>query len=297
MKQLSWCAFLLWSWFGFSQIPVSNEIFQAINAAKNKDVDWNNQSIEKQKLELERKSVLNKYIPKVEATGLYGYLNSEGNIDIPNLTVPILGTQLFSGSQDFSAKGQAVHANVMAKAVLFSGGQIYNGPKALKYKNEGTSYMMELREDEIIKDIILSYDQLYFLKAAEKLVYESEVRLKKENERVEKAIASGLAIPYDRDKIQLAQLELHSKKADILHNQELLILKIAQATNFSQETILNTLHYVDPIMVIDDLSIDDKNEVKALQAFQKAADYNIKKEKGSLLPTVGAFGGYSYTSL
>ena len=297
MKQIVFCVFLLLGFLANSQISVSTDVYNAINAAKNNDVEWNNQTIELEKLEIERKSVLNKYIPKVEASAVYGYLNSKGAIDIPHLDVPILGTQLFSGEQNFNSKGQVFHGNVIAKSVLFSGGQIHNGAKALKYKNEGTSYMMELREDEIIKDIILSYDQLHFLKEAEKLVYESEVRLKKENERVEKAIASGLAIPYDRDKIQLAQLELHSKKEDILHKQELLILKIAQATNFSQETILNTLHYVDPIMVIDDLSVDDKNEVKALQAFQKAADYNIKKEKGSLLPTVGAFGGYSYTSL
>lgn len=297
MKQLSWCAFLLWSWFGFSQIPVSNEIFQAINAAKNKDVDWNNQTIEKQKLELERKSVFNKYIPKIEATGLYGYLNSDGNIDIPNLTVPILGTQLFSGSQDFSAKGQAVHANVMAKAVLFSGGQIYNGAKALEYKNEGTSYMMALKEDEIIKDIMLSFDQLELLRGAELLIKESEIRLQKETERVEKAISLGLAIPYDRDKIKLAQLELDSKKADVLHKKELLVLKIAQATGFSEDQIFNTSHSIEPIFVLDDLSSTNKNEVKALESFQKAAEYNINKEKGTLLPTLGAFGGYSYTSL
>ena len=297
MKKIVNVVFLLWSCFGFSQVYVSNEVLQAINAAKGKDIDWNNQIIEKKKLELERKSVLNKYIPKVEATGLYGYLNSEGSIDIPNLNVPILSNPLFAGDHNFSSKGQAIHANLIAKTVLFSGGQIYNGAKALEYKNEGTNYMMDLREDEIIKDILLSYDQIQLLNGAELLIKESEVRLQKETERVEKAISLGLAIPYDRDKIKLAQLELDSKKADILLKKELLALKISQATGFSEDVVFNTTHSIEPIIVFDDLSATNKNEIKALESFQKAAEYNVKKEKGSLLPTLGAFGGYSYTSL
>src|SRR5690606_15527678 len=32
-------------------------------------------------------------------------------------------------------------------------------------------------------------------------------------------------------------------------------------------------------------------------SFQKASEYALKKEKGSLLPALGAFGGYSYTSI
>src|SRR5690606_13288345 len=93
MKQIVFCVFLLLGFLANSQISVSTDVYNAINAAKNNDVEWNNQTIELEKLEIERKSVLNKYIPKVEASAVYGYLNSKGAIDIPHLNVLILGTQ------------------------------------------------------------------------------------------------------------------------------------------------------------------------------------------------------------
>lgn len=292
---LSWS--ILFSVSASAQIHLTPEVHGALNQALNKDIELVNQNIEKQKLELERKGILSKYIPKVEANALYGYLDSQGTLDIPTMTLPITGYPLFGGSTDFSTKGQAFHGGIMAKTVLFSGGQIYNGAKALQYKNEGTSYMMDLRNDEVIKDIILSFDQLQMLHSAEKLINESEKRLHKETERVEKAISLGLAVPYDRDKIKLASLELESKRTDVQHKRQLLALKISQATGISSEEILEIKYSVEPIVILDELSTDDRNEIKALESFKQASDYAVKKEKGSLLPTLGAFGGYSYTSL
>ena len=113
----------------------------------------------------------------------------------------------------------------------------------------------------------------------------------------EKAISEGLAIPYDRDKIKLSTLELASKRADVQNKRKLLILKIKQSTNLSEEEILKTNHQLEPIIILDSLSTAERNEVKALESFKKASEYALKKEKGSLLPTVGAFAGYSYASL
>lgn len=106
-----------------------------------------------------------------------------------------------------------------------------------------------------------------------------------------------MAIPYDRDKIKLASLELESKKTDVQHKQELLALKINQATGIATEIILEMNHLVEPIVIFEELSSENKNEIKALESFQKASNFAVKKEKGSLLPTLGAFGGYSYTSI
>lgn len=282
---------------GKAQIALSHEVYEMIELAKNKDVVWKNQSLEQEKLDLERKSVLNKYIPKVEAMGLYGYLDSKGSLDLPTKDIPLLGWQLFGDSKDFSFQGKAFHANVMAKAVLFSGGQIYNGAKALQYKNEGTHYMMALREDELIVDLIQSLDQLELLREAALLIDDSDKRLQKETERVEKAIEAGLAIPYDRDKIKLAHLELASKREDLSNKKELLLLKIQLLTGMEASEIVAINHRIEPIFLDTNLDVSQRNELKALESFQRAATYNIKKEKGSFLPTLGAFGGYSYSSM
>src|SRR5690606_28034842 len=140
-------------------------------------------------------------------------------------------------------------------------------------KNEGTAYLMENQKDEIIKDIIISFDQLALLHEAEKLLDNSEKRLNKETERVEKAISAGLAIPYDRDKIKLAQLELTSKRKDVESKKELLVLKLIQSTKLDRNAILNTIYQLEPIIVQNDLSADNKNEIKALEAFKTANEY------------------------
>ena len=288
---------IMFSQLGFSQIQVEKEVSSLIQSALNKDVEIITNGLEKEKLQNEVRSVKAKYIPRVEANALYGYLNSEGSLDIPSVQLPITGTELFGGSSDFSTKGQAFHAGVTAKAVLFSGGQIYNGAKALQNKAEGTGYMMELRKDQVIREILLDLDQLEMLNVAESLIQESEKRLDKETERVEKAIAQGLGIPYDRDKIKLASLELETKKEDVLNKRELSALKIQQATGWSTEQILNIQHNVNPILIFEDINSNNRNELLALEAFDKAATYAIKKEKGTFLPSIGAFGGYSYTSI
>lgn len=295
-KYLIVCWWLL-SISAFAQINLSEDVHKAIHFALGKDVELENQRIDAEKLELERQSVLSKYIPTLEANALYGYLNSKGNLDFPTLTLPITGFELFQGSTDFHTHGQAFHGGLMAKAVLFSGGQIRYGAKALEYKNIGNTLMIDVKADEVIKDIILSYDQLQLLNTAEKLIDESEKRLNKEIERVETAISVGLAIPYDRDKIKLATLELETNRTDVNNKKQLLALKINQATGLPIDEILNTTYEVEPIFILDDLSSENRNEIKALEAYQQATEFLVKKEKGSLLPTVGAFGGYSYTSL
>ncbi|WP_018674989.1 TolC family protein [Riemerella columbina] len=294
-----WLALVAWHTFtlGQSQIVVTEGVQNAIAKAMHKDVQLRNQDLEQHKLELERQNVLNKRLPKLEANAIYGYLNNQTNIDIPTKTLPITGIQLFDGSTDIATEGQAFNGRLTAKAVLYSGGQIENGAKALQEKNKGTAYMMALRKNEVIEDLLTSFDQLEMLRTAEALIQDSDKRLKKENDRVEKAIALGLAIPYDRDKIKLARLELETKRTDVQNKKELLALKINQLTDLSPEDILAIEHKVEPIVILQNLDTENRNEIKALEAFKQASEYAIKKEKGALLPTLGAFGGYSYTSI
>ncbi|KAF5278690.1 hypothetical protein FQR65_LT15608 [Abscondita terminalis] len=91
--------------------------------------------------------------------------------------------------------------------------QISNGPKkALKEKLQAQNYLLEADKETIAKEIISTFDQLMLLKEVEKLIVDSEKRLNKEHLKVVKAIENGMAIPYDRDKIKLAMLELEAKK-------------------------------------------------------------------------------------
>jgi hypothetical protein len=61
------------------------------------------------------------------------------------------------------------------------------------------------------------------------------------NKKILKAIEEGLAIPYDRDKIKLASLELDSKRIELQGNVNL-FRKIRYLTGYTDSEI-NTVHY------------------------------------------------------
>ncbi len=279
------------------QVQVSKTLMQAIEAALSQDYDLANQNLETEKIEMERKSVLNKYIPHVSASALYGYFDNTLTLDVPTLTLPLTGVQLFSGNQQFDNSGNLFYGGLTAKTVLFSGGQILNGAKALEAKKKGMELMSQPKRDAIIKDVVYSFDQIRLLNEAQKLVDESEIRLKKENERVEKAIANGLAIPYDRDKIKLAVLELSSKKIEIEGKRKVLYQKINMLTHYEMAQIDAVVYELDPIVLPQHLDASGRAELQALESFKSAYQYALKKEKGTFLPTLGAFGSYGYASV
>lgn len=279
------------------QIMVSTSLKEAIDSAIQQSYVLQNQAIEVEKLDLERKSILNKYIPSLSTNAAYGYFNTDFTLDLPTINVPITGTPLLAGKTQFDNTGNLFAAGISAKAILFSGGQILNGAKAINAKKQGTALMSETEKNNLIIEVIHSFDQLRQLEEVEKLIKESELRLDKEKQRVDKAINNGLAVPYDRDKIKLAQLELHSKRFDVEGKKKVLYQKIEMLTHLPHQKIVQVAYELSPYLLKPDLNPDNRVELKALEQFKNAYTYNLKKEKGSLLPNLGAFGMYNYTSI
>src|SRR5690606_24982582 len=121
-------------------------------------------------------------------------------------------------------------------------------------------------------------------------------RLSKEHAKVIKAIENGVAIPYDRDKIKLAMLELESKKAEVESNRDLLYYKLEELTGLSLEE-LQKISYVLEVLFLPEVNMEmNRKELLALESSQKAYEYVLKKEKGALLPQLFAFGNISYVN-
>ena len=281
-----------------AQIIISTSLDEAINKAIEKNISIKNKELEIEKINLQKKGVWNKYIPTVEASGLYTYYDNKLTIDAAPVTVPVVNLTLFDGKQTFDNYGNIFNGTVMAKTVLFSGMQIPNGAKALEQKAKGAEYLKESEKDGIIMEVINTFDQLTLLNEVEKLLIDSDKRLQTETKRVSKAIEQGLAIPYDRDKIKLASLELNSKKIELEGKRKLVYRKIHYLTDYSNSEIDNVKHDLVPYIITEEkLSPENKQEIKALESFKLANEYLLKKEKGTYLPTLGAFGGMTYSSV
>ena len=282
----------------WGQIKTSTTLDEAIHKALEKSLSQKNKELEIEKLNLQEKGIWNKYIPTVEASAIYSYFDNKLTVDLPTTQIPIINYPLFDGKKTFDNYGNIFNGSIMAKTVLFSGMQIPNGAKAIKEKTKGTQYLKDSEKDEIIKEVINTFDQLSLLKAIDTLIKDSNNRLQIEAKRVQKAIEQGLAVPYDRDKIKLAALELQSKKVELDGKRELIYKKITYLTGYDASQINLVTYELEPYLIINNqLNTENKQEIKALESFKTAYEFLLKKEKGTYLPTVGAFGGVTYSSL
>lgn len=282
----------------WGQIKTSTTLDEAIHKALEKSLSQKNKELEIEKLNLQEKGIWNKYIPTVEASAIYSYFDNKLTVDLPTTQIPIINYPLFDGKTPFDNYGNIFNGSIMAKTVLFSGMQIPNGAKAIKEKTKGTQYLKDSEKDQIIKEVINTFDQLSLLKAIDTLIKDSNNRLQNEAKRVQKAIEQGLAVPYDRDKIKLAALELQSKKVELDGKRELIYKKITYLTGYSASQTNLVTYELEPYLIINNqLNTENKQEIKALESFKTAYEFLLKKEKGTYLPTVGAFGGVTYSSL
>src|SRR5690606_20021775 len=126
---------------------------------------------------------------------------------------------------------------------------------------------------------------LMLLKEVDLLIDDSQRRLDKEHLKVIRAVENGLAIPYDRDKIKLAMLELESRRAEVQSNRELLYFKLEELTGLSHEQLLSVSYELTTILLHNEEDFQmNRKEVYALEASQKGYEYALKKEKGARLP-------------
>src|SRR5690606_20278274 len=192
---------------------------------------------------------------------------NNGSLDIPTLNLPVLNLGLFEGATDFNMRSQAAYAGVSVRQVIFSGLQIPNGERALQEKARAQSYLVDAGKEGMAKEIASTFDQLMLLNEVDKLIEDSERRLKKEQEKVNRAIENGLAIPYDRDKLKLAILELEEKKVELAGNRELLVKKIQQETGQSVSDVKAVVYELSPTYLSDvPTGVDERSELKALDA-------------------------------
>lgn len=278
--------------------PVLPEaLHKPVELALQRSKEISNKELNLKQTELERKSVKGKLIPRIEATAGYALVDNHLTVDMPSVTLPITGLSLFEGKTGINSSMNALHGGITAKSVLFSGMQISNGAKALEQKGRGDALLIETDKDALTVDVVNSFDMLRYIRASENLIDESSRRLQKEEERVNKAIENGLAVPYDREKLKLAQLELESNKINLEESKTLLLNKIAYLTGMDYEETAEVLYELEPIILDADEDAANRPELEALGAYKKAAQFLLKKEKGSFLPQAAAFGSVSYTSL
>ena len=282
----------------FSQTNLSGIEINLISKSLEKSYELKSVKHELSIDSIEHKTIKQNFIPTLSLDAIYGYGNSRINVDIPTVQLPITGIELFEGESRFDAKGQVFNTNLTAKLLLFSGLQVNYGSKATEEKIKAKNFMLVAKESDIIKDVISTIDKIELLHKAENVISTSETRLKKEKERVNTAIKNGLAIPYDRQKIKAAELNLASKKAELYGNLSLLYLKLSMLTDVSVPELESYQFDLSPwLFESNSKTYQDRPELNALDASINAYDYKLRMNRNAYLPKVQAFATLSYANL
>jgi len=284
--------------FSIAQNNLSETEIDLINRSLEKSYTLKEASHELSIDSIESKTIRQNFIPTLELDASYGYGASRINVDVPTVQLPITGINLFEGESRFDAAGQVFSTDLTAKALLFSGLQVNYGSKASEEKIKAKNFMLNATKSEIIKDVIDTFDKIELLKHSEIVITKSEKRLAKEKERVVKAIENGLAIPYDRQKITAAELNLASKKAELYGNLSLLYLKLSMLTNVDIATLEKYQFDLKPWLLQNNTNtFNNRPELKALDASINAYDYKLKMNRNAFLPKVQALASLSYSNL
>ncbi len=282
----------------------------------------NNHELQKLKLEQEgtyatKKIVNSTFIPKIKANAIYGYGQfgiSDFNLHIPipqelqglgaalapalgmpeNPIPPEYNTTLNLEYNDL----QIFTAGINAEWVLFTGMKATHTNRALNHKALAQEELINKHSSTIVAEVIDTYDKLVLLKKSEAVLYHSEKRLNKEKERAQKALKQGLATKYDAQKIELASLELASKKLELDNNKTLLTLKLKHVCGM-QEIEAIDLDDQD-LTLLESVCItnrDSRPEVLALSEKEKAMDEKLKSVNSGYMPKIAAMANYQYADL
>lgn len=282
-----------------AQVKITPDVKNALLATEERSYTIKEKQHAVSTSELEAKKIKHKRIPTLSATGGIAHFKNDAVLDLAPVDLPILPIPLFEGSQGLSARGNVIGGGLMAKSVLFSGLQIPKATKALKTKADAEKLLLESESEIASRQVLLALDNLEVLKQVDILLAESKKRLESEKKRVDKAIEAGLAIPFDRDKIVLASLELEAKSKEAEGTRNVLIEQLSYLTGFTSEEIQNIDHHFEVIAMLETNSFQVKNkkELEALDLFIEAQNLNIEREKNTILPQVAAFGGLQYARL
>ena len=301
-KNKLYYALLFMSSFGFGQSS-SDQLKELINSALERDGQYQQQNLELQYVDIDQKRLTDTFLPKVELTGRVGYMDTRINYTSPEFGIPRVpplfpGMMVPSQNNTLGISGFSGASKLQASVVLYSGGNVGHLKKALNEKKLSQQELLSSSKNEVITSIAKIYDQFALVHQSKKVLDESKKRLEINRKTAEKALGYGLITPYDFKKIELAQVTLDTKMVEYEGKRELLITQLHILTGMDKERIaeiepdLQVLNYV-----VEDKSIENRPEIKALNHGIAAAEYKIKAEKTWWIPKVQPSTSLSYFGL
>ncbi|QNK61028.1 TolC family protein [Pedobacter sp. PAMC26386] len=266
--------------------------------AVNKDTELANKQLDVEQSKNSRQSLSDAYLPRVSSLASYAYLNSTINASLPSSTFPILNIPIPALDGTFNMHNNTWLANVSVKALLFDGLKIGNYKKAITEKIKAQTLILETDRQEIISKVSETYDMLALLKQSKVVLDHSDQQLEAQTKIADKAFSYGLITKYEHKKIEVARAQLQAKLAEYDGKRNLVLKRLEQLTGIGIDTLKLINNSLAPYAnVTANQDVNNRAEFAALEATDKAYDYQLKAKRNHLIPTAAAFGSVSYMNL
>jgi outer membrane protein len=199
---------------------------------------------------------------------------------------------------------QAIYGTATITYPIFSGFKIRYGIESARYLEQATMLDAEDNKQQVFLNTISAYVNLYKANITERLIEENLSQSRQRDTDFSNLEKNGLLARNDLLKAQLqtSQIELGLLDAenDIQFAQVNmnLLLGLPETTKL----ILDSASLKPPVDVksigdYEQLALQNRFDVKALDNRMRAADARLKVAKGDYYPTIGLSGGYVAANL
>lgn len=182
--------------------------------------------------------------------------------------------------------------NINAQMLLFSGLKVPLSLKAAKHQIAARQLQTEGKEADLVTQVMDVYDRMAVLAQSEQTINQTETLLTEQKRFVDKALANGLTIDLNRQKIDLAIEQLNVKRIELNTGRRLLSMNMEALTGIPSDSIMMLKYVIEPWGVSggEVVSANQRPEIRALNEAIIATDYKRKSENTEYVPKVVAFG-------
>lgn len=290
--------FLFFSSVNLANAQTAPTLQELTDSAIARNYELANKHLEIQETEIDQKKLKEAYLPHVSITGKEAFMLSSFGVRTPEILIPQLNIDIKEGHNRYTTTGNLITANAGAEMLIYSGGKVPALKKALIEKKNAQTALLEKDKQEITGMIYQAYDQLALLKQVKVLLDDSEKRLAANKATADKAFGYGLITKYEHQKIEVAQSQLESKNLEYEGKRSLVLKQLNLLTNIDPAR-LDLIDYSLQPMVVNSAegSIENRAEIKALDASILANQYKMESEKKWFVPKVQAATSLGYIGL
>lgn len=268
---------------------------ELIDSALHKNYELANKQLDVALTEVDRQKLKDAFLPRVSVSAKDAFSLTSISVKSRELLIPSLNIDLKTDNNRFTMTSNMLATGADVSMLLYSGGKVAQLKKALEHKSAAQKLIMEQDRQQITSNILEAYDQLALLKQVKKVLDEAAIRLAENKKTADKALAYGLTTRYEHQKIEVAQAQLASKIVAYTGKRELVLEQLFLLTDIERErleAIDNPLQLIQVAQQLD--GIENRAEIKSLDAAIRAGEYKVRAEKTWFVPKVGLSGSVGY---